>query len=72
MGDPAKAKSAFAAAQSAWPKNVGEEPPTLARKAILMLGIGNSKETERLSRRLDELGYRHPLDEWDRKSIRNR
>jgi tetratricopeptide (TPR) repeat protein len=72
MGDPAKAKSAFAAAQSAWPKNVGEEPPTLARKTILMLGIGNSKETERLSRRLDELGYRHPLDEWDRKSIRNR
>ena len=60
LGDPASARTSWAAAAAAWPKSGELTPRELAVRAALLKRLGQQGESQRIAARLAAIGYQHP------------
>ncbi|NUT00020.1 MAG: toll/interleukin-1 receptor domain-containing protein [Sphingomonas sp.] len=65
-GLPAAATDAFRKAANNWPKRVPDRPPLLARKVLILSGLGRRDAANAIALRLDRMGYRDPTYMRDR------
>jgi tetratricopeptide (TPR) repeat protein len=68
-GDQAAAREAFANALRSWPSTIPERPLLVARKAIILKGVGRRDEAAKLSARLERMGYGDPTYKRDLSSV---
>ena len=59
----------FRAAASAWPKSAPDKPANIARKVVILQGVGRSADAERLAERLAAMGYREPIYLRDARAV---
>ena len=65
-GSGARATDAFRNAARLWPKQMPDRPPLLARKVLILSGIGQRDAAGALARQLARMGYRDPTYLRDR------
>lgn len=68
-GDRQAASRAFRQAAAAWPKDAPEQPVDVARRVLVLKGIGRSDEAAMLASRLERMGYAEPIYLRDARSI---
>ena len=61
---------AFKLAASAWPKDLPDRPSLIARKILILRGLGRETEAAQLASKLDRIGYREPIYLRDAASLR--
>ena len=64
-GDEVAARTAFANALDAWPAEFPDSPALLARKTVILKGLGRRGEAGNLASRLDRIGYGEPTYKRD-------
>ena len=65
-GSAAKANDAFRRAARSWPRQMPDRPPLLARKVLILDGIGQRDAATALAKQLARIGYRDPTYMRDR------
>ncbi len=65
-GSRAKAGAAFREAARSWPRQMPDRPPLLARKVLILTGIGRRDAANALALQLARMGYRDPTYMRDR------
>jgi hypothetical protein len=65
-GSAAKANDAFRRAARSWPRQMPDRPPLLARKVLILDGIGQRDAAKALAEQLARIGYRDPTYMRDR------
>ena len=60
---------AFQAAAASWPKGATDKPANIARKAVILQGVGRSADAARLAERLAAMGYREPTYVRDSRAV---
>ena len=68
-GNNAAASRAFREAAAAWPNDLPPQPVDVARRALILKGIGRSDEAARLASRLEQAGYRELIYLRDSRAI---
>jgi eukaryotic-like serine/threonine-protein kinase len=69
LGNQASAREAFANALRSWPSAVPDRPVLMARRAVILKGLGRGAEAERLTTRLERIGYADPTYKRDLSAI---
>ena len=69
QGDRPAATAAFQSAVQAWPRSAPDRPSLLARKTIILRGLGRSPQADELARRLARIGYGDPMYLQDLRSV---
>lgn len=64
-GDRAGARDAFASALRSWPAEASDRPALIARKVVILKGLGRREEAGGLAARLDRMGYGDPTYKRD-------
>jgi len=64
-GDRAGARDAFASALRSWPAGASDRPALIARKVVILKGLGRREEAAGLAARLDRMGYGDPVYKRD-------
>jgi tetratricopeptide (TPR) repeat protein len=59
-GDEAGAREAFASALRSWPAEAANRPVLIARKVVILRGLGRREEAAGLASRLSRIGYGDP------------
>jgi tetratricopeptide (TPR) repeat protein len=65
-GSSADARQAFEKAARLWPKQIPDRPSLIARKVLILNGLGRRDAANALAERLDRIGYRDPTYMRDR------
>ena len=65
-GSAAGANDAFRRAARSWPKQMPDRPPLLARKVLILHGIGRRDAAKAIALQLARMGYRDPTYMRDR------
>jgi tetratricopeptide (TPR) repeat protein len=60
-GRSVDAARAFQQAATTWPLSVPDRPGLIAKKVVILRGLGRTDEAEQLAARLDRMGYREPI-----------
>ena len=60
------ARAAFERAAAAWPRQLPDRPTLIARKVLILSGLGRRAAARDLAVRLDRIGYREPTYLHDR------
>lgn len=60
------ARAAFERAAAAWPRQLPDRPTLIARKVLILSGLGRRAAAHDLAVRLDRIGYREPTYLHDR------
>lgn len=70
QGDRPAAVAEFRNAAQAWPRSVPDRPSLIAKKVIILRGLGRRPDADKLARRLREIGYGDPTYLGDLRSFR--
>ncbi|MCL6730830.1 TIR domain-containing protein [Sphingomonas hankyongi] len=62
---------AFNFAATTWPKDLPDRPSLIARKVLIMRGLGRGSDALQLAGKLDRMGYREPIYLRDAASLRS-
>jgi tetratricopeptide (TPR) repeat protein len=68
-GRVAESSREFAQAAAAWPKAMPDKPAVLAKKVVVLQGVGRSEDARRLAARLTAIGYREPTYLKDARAV---
>ena len=69
QGDRSAAAAAFQSAIEAWPRSVPDRPSLVARKVVILRGLGRIHQADELARRLARIGYGDPMYLRDLRSV---
>ncbi len=69
QGNRRAAAAEFQKAAQAWPRSVPDRPILIAKKVIILRGLGRSRQADELARRLAGMGYGDPTYLRDLRSV---
>lgn len=69
QGDRPSAAANFRSAAQAWPRSVPDRPSLIAKKAVILRGLGRSRQADELAGRLAGIGYGDPTYLRDLRSV---